>query len=154
LSGLLHDIGKIGIEDSVLRKPGRLTDEEFEHLKRHPQLGYNILRDIDRIKDVLPGVLHHHEAWNGKGYPRGLVGTDIPLLARIIAVADSFDAMSSDRPYRDGIDDERIDKILRNGAGSQWDADVVDAYFAVRDEIREIAERDREHLQLDMHDFA
>ena len=154
LAGLLHDIGKIGIDDSVLRKPGRLTDEEFEHLKQHPELGYNILRDIDRIKDVLPGVLHHHEAWNGKGYPGGLAGADIPLLARIIAVADSFDAMSSDRPYRDGIDDERIDSILRDGAGSQWDEDVVDAYFAVRDEIREIAERDREHLQLDMHDFA
>ena len=154
LSGLLHDIGKIGIDDSILRKPAKLTDEEFEHVKRHPQLGYDILRGIDRIKDVLPGVLHHHESWDGTGYPCGLAGEDIPLLARILAVADAFDAMSSDRPYRKGLEEERIDDILRNGAGTQWDTNVVDAFFAARDDIRKIAENEREQLQLDMHDFA
>ncbi|NIL98889.1 MAG: HD domain-containing protein [Planctomycetales bacterium] len=149
LSGLLHDIGKIGIDDNVLRKPGKLTEEEFEHIKQHPELGYNILKDIRQIKDALPGVLYHHESWDGSGYPMGLAGHEIPFLARILAVADAFDAMSSDRSYRKGMPDEELDQILRDGAGQQWDADVVKAFFEIRDEIREIANREREHIQLD-----
>jgi HD-GYP domain-containing protein (c-di-GMP phosphodiesterase class II) len=149
LSGLLHDIGKIGIDDNVLRKPGKLTAEEYEHIKKHPELGFNILKDIRQIKDALPGVLYHHESWDGGGYPDGLAGEDIPLLARILAVADSFDAMGSDRSYRQGMPDEELDQILREGAGQQWDEEVVDAFFAVRDEIREIANRERELIQLD-----
>ncbi len=154
LSGLLHDIGKIGICDRILGKEGKLTDEEFEHIKRHPELGYNILRDIEQIKDVLPGVLHHHEAWNGGGYPHGLAGEGIPLLARIVAVADAFDAMGSDRPYRKGMDDEKLDDILHGGAGTQWDRDVIDAFFAARDDIREIAKRERDQINLDLHQWA
>ncbi len=140
LGGLLHDIGKIGIDDQVLNKPGQLTDEEFEHIKQHPQLGYDILQGVRPLEKILPIVLHHHEAWNGEGYPHGLKGNETPLMARIVAVADAFDAMSSDRPYRKGMPDARLDSILHQGAGSQWDANIVDAFFAIRDEIRGIAE--------------
>ncbi len=98
LSGLLHDIGKIGIDDNVLRKPGPLTPAEFEHIKTHPELGCRILDGVKQLDRVLPVVRHHHEAWNGAGYPAGLKGEETPLLARIVAVADSIDAMSSDRP--------------------------------------------------------
>ncbi len=149
LSGLLHDIGKIGINDHVLRKAGRLTEAEYEHIKQHPQLGFNILKDIRQIKDALPGVLYHHEAWDGSGYPAGLAGENIPWLARILAVADAFDAMGSDRSYRTGMPDEQLDQILRQGAGHQWDARVVEAFFAIRDEVRDIVNRERERIQLD-----
>ncbi|HEY2827989.1 MAG TPA: HD domain-containing phosphohydrolase [Pirellulales bacterium] len=138
LSGLLHDIGKIGIDDQVLRKPGKLTVAEYEHIKVHAEIGFRILKDLKQLDQVLPAVRHHHEAWDGTGYPRGLAGEDIPLYARIVAVADACDAMSSDRPYRKGIPEEKLDAILQDGAGSQWDPRVVAAYFAIRDEIRQI----------------
>ncbi len=138
LSGLLHDIGKIGIDDQVLRKPGKLTEAEYEHIKLHAEIGYRILKDIKQLDQVLPVVRHHHEAWNGKGYPFGLSGDEIPYFARIVSVADAFDAMSSDRPYRKGIPDEQIDAILHEGAGKQWDAQVVETFFLIRDEIRQI----------------
>jgi HD-GYP domain-containing protein (c-di-GMP phosphodiesterase class II) len=136
LGGLLHDIGKIGVDDQVLNKPGQLTPEEFEQVKLHPQLGHDILCNLEPLEKILPIVLHHHEAWNGQGYPKGLKGEETPLLARVTAVADAFDAMSSDRPYRRGMDDERIDAILREGAGRQWDPAVIDAFFACRERIR------------------
>jgi hypothetical protein len=139
ISGLLHDVGKIGIDDDVLRKPGKLTTAEYEHIKTHTEIGHRILSDIKQLGEVLPVVLHHHEQWDGRGYPRGLAGASIPLLARIVAVADSFDAMGSDRPYRSGMPDEKLDAILRGGAGQQWDAEVVEAFFRARDDIREIA---------------
>ena len=144
LSGLLHDIGKIGIDDQVLRKPGRLTESEYEHIKMHAEIGYRILKDLKQLGQVLPAVRHHHEAWNGTGYPFGLQGEEIPLVARIVAVADAFDAMSSDRPYRKGMADDKLDEIFRSGAGRQWDADIVDAFFAVRDEIRQIGRLEHE----------
>jgi HD-GYP domain-containing protein (c-di-GMP phosphodiesterase class II) len=150
LSGLLHDIGKIGIADHVLSKPGALTKEELEHIKTHPQLGYKILDGVKQLDKVLPIVLHHHEAWNGSGYPDGLKGEECPRLARIVAVADSIDAMSSDRPYRRGIPDEKLDEILRSGAGRQWDAKVIDAVFQVRDELRKIGRSDREPIELEV----
>jgi HD-GYP domain-containing protein (c-di-GMP phosphodiesterase class II) len=139
LAGQLHDIGKIGIDDNVLRKPGKLTDAEFEHVKTHAEIGYRILRDLRNMGPVLPVVLHHHEAWDGSGYPYGMVGTNIPFLARIAAVADAYDAMSSDRPYRAGMPDEKLDAIMKSGAGKQWDPDVVAAFFRARDAIREIS---------------
>lgn len=139
LSGLLHDIGKIGIDDSVLRKPGKLTDEEYAHIKRHPEVGHRILHDLGKLGDVLPVVLHHHESWDGGGYPKELRSEHIPLAARIVAVADAFDAMGSDRPYRNGMPDEKIDQIFREGAGRQWDPAVVDALFRAREDIRKIA---------------
>ncbi len=150
LSGLLHDIGKIGINDAVLRKPGPLTDEELEHIKTHPELGCRILDGIKQLDKVLPVVMHHHEAWNGSGYPHGLAGEESPKLARIVAVADSIDAMSSDRPYRKGMPDEVLDKILREGAGKQWDTRIIDAVFQVRDELRRIGQAERKPLSLDV----
>ncbi len=150
LSGLLHDIGKIGIDDNVLRKPGPLTPAELEHIKTHPDLGCRILDGVKQLDQVMPVVRHHHEAWNGAGYPAGLKGEETPLLARIVAVADSIDAMSSDRPYRKGIPDEKLDSILREGAGRQWDPKIVEAVFKVRDEIRVIGQSDRNPLSLDV----
>ena len=150
LSGLLHDIGKIGIDDNVLRKPGALTAEELAHIKTHPQLGCKILDGVKQLDKVLPVVLHHHEAWDGSGYPDGLKGEECPRLARIVAVADSIDAMSSDRPYRRGIPDDKLDKILHDGAGRQWDAKVVEAVFQVRDELRKIGHSDREPIDLEV----
>jgi len=126
-----------------------LTDAEYEHIKLHPSLGHKILKDIKKIEHILPGVLHHHEAYDGTGYPEGLTGENIPLQARIIAVADSFDAMGSDRPYRRGMESEKVDAILKQGSGQQWDSEVIDAFFRVRDDIRQLAERERDALRVD-----
>jgi len=150
LAGLLHDIGKIGVKDEVLRKPGKLTAEEYEHIKLHPALGYEILKGLKKIQHVLPAVLHHHESWDGSGYPHGLAGEAIPLIARIVAVADAFDAMGSDRPYRKGMDDAVLDRILREGAAKQWDASIVEAFFRARADIRAISKRERESLKIDL----
>jgi len=139
LGGLLHDIGKIGVDDRVLNHPGKLSAEEFDQIKEHPRLGHEILRGVRQLEKILPIVLHHHEAWDGSGYPDGLQGDAIPLLARVVAVADAFDAMSSDRPYRSGMSDEKLETILRDGAGKQWDPTVVHAFFAARDPIRQAA---------------
>jgi putative nucleotidyltransferase with HDIG domain len=139
LSGLLHDVGKIGVDDSVLRKPGKLSEVEYEHIKKHTEIGQKILLDIRKLDDVLPVVLHHHESWDGRGYPQKLDSEKIPLAARIVAVADAFDAMGSDRPYRKRMPDEKIDGIFRSGAGRQWDPQVVEAFFRAREEIRRIS---------------
>lgn len=138
LSGLLHDLGKIGVDDRILRKPDQLTPEEFEQIQRHPMIGYQILKQLGHLQHVLPGVRSHHESFNGKGYPDKLVGDAIPLMARIIAVADSYDAMSSDRPYRPGMPLEKLEEIFRRGANVQWDGRVIDAYFACREDIRRL----------------
>lgn len=143
LSGLLHDIGKIGVSDSVLRKPGELTASEYEHIKTHVSVGHKILVDLKKLDEVLPVVLHHHESWDGGGYPAHLPGEEIPLSARIVAVADAYDAMSSNRPYREGMPDERIDAIFRAGSGKQWDPRVVAAFFRVREDVRAISEAPR-----------
>jgi len=144
LSGLLHDIGKIGISDAVLRKPDRLSPQEYEHIKRHVQIGHRILSDIAKLEDVLPVVLHHHESWDGGGYPDRLASAHIPLIARIVAVADSYDAMSSDRPYRKGMPEEKIERIFRSGAGQQWDPEVIEAFFRARQDIRRIAQEEEQ----------
>ena len=121
LAGLLHDVGKIGVPESVLCKPGKLTDEEFDHIKRHPRLGHDILRGIPQLADILPGVLWHHERWDGRGYPDHLSGERIPLLPRLIAVADTFDAMSSNRSYRPAMPRQRVLAEIARCAGSQLD---------------------------------
>jgi HD-GYP domain-containing protein (c-di-GMP phosphodiesterase class II) len=138
MAGQLHDIGKIGINDDVLQKAGRLSEDEYEHIKRHVEIGHHILHDLVKLEEVLPVVLHHHESWDGHGYPNKLDAEQIPLAARILAVADAFDAMSSDRPYRKCMPDDSVDRILQAGAGQQWDPNVVDAFFRIRDEIRRI----------------
>lgn len=131
-SALLHDIGKIGIRDSVLLKDGKLTDEEFNQIKAHPGLGENILKQIepaDAMADLLPGVRSHHERYDGRGYPDGLAGEHIPLLGRVIAIADAFDAMTSDRPYRKGMTREHALAILKEGKGTQWDPALIELFI-------------------------
>jgi HD-GYP domain-containing protein (c-di-GMP phosphodiesterase class II) len=135
---LLHDIGKIGVRDAVLLKEGRLTDEEFEKIKQHPVLGEQILLSVEpkeRMAPLLPGVRSHHERYDGGGYPDGIAGDDIPLFGRIIAVADAYDAMTSNRPYRQGMSAERAMSILEGGKGTQWDARFVEGFLeAMRQE--------------------
>ena len=138
LAGLLHDIGKIGVPDAVLLKPGELDDDEFEQLKQHPVIGYQVLKNLKQMSFILEGVLHHHESLDGSGYPDGLAGYSIPLAARIIAVADAFDAMTSDRPYRAGMPPQQAEQILRENAGPQWDPQILAAFFAGRDEIHAV----------------
>ncbi|MGQ9574694.1 MAG: HD-GYP domain-containing protein [Thermoguttaceae bacterium] len=138
LAGLLHDLGKLGVPDAVLRKPGRLTDEEFGLVRPHPEKGWGILRDLEELSDLFPGVLHHHERYDGTGYPAGLAGDQIPLSARILAVADAYDAMISDRPYRAGMPPETVQRVLREGAGSQWDPEVIETFFRALPEIEAV----------------
>lgn len=138
LAGLLHDIGKIGVPDAVLRKPGALTPEETLQIQQHPVIGHKILSGLRPIAHLLPGVLYHHERYDGAGYPEGLKGEAIPMLARIIAVADGYDAMSSSRPYRQGMPLAKVEQILEKGAGTQWDANVIQAFFRRRQRIHAI----------------
>lgn len=129
LSAILHDIGKIGVEDRVLRKQGSLNDEEYGLMKGHPKMGAEIMEHVEKLKGIIPGMRHHHERFDGKGYPEGLKGSEIPLPARIIAAADTFDAMTSDRPYRKGLTDETAINELQKFAGIQFDPDVVRAFI-------------------------
>ncbi len=138
LTGLLHDLGKIGISDSVLKKCGPLTDQEFAEIQRHPDLGWAILQELEQFNYVLPGVLHHHERYDGKGYPDNLHGVDTPLEGRLLAVVDSFDAMTSDRPYRAGMPVEKAIEILGDGAGTQWDSQLIDTFLRILPDILEI----------------
>ncbi len=131
ISALLHDVGKIGIDDRVLKKPGSLTDEEFEIMKQHPVKGANIMRPVAQLKDMLPGIELHHEQVNGRGYPYGLQADQIPMMARIIAVADTLDAITTNRPYQSGMDIEFALRRVRELAGSRFDPEVVDALEAV-----------------------
>jgi len=129
IAGLLHDVGKIGIADAVLRKPDRLTDEEYGIIKGHPALGASIMGPIRQLKDIIPGMRHHHEALDGSGYPDGLAGGEIPLMARVIAVADTFDAMTSDRLYQKAKDDAFVIQTLLRLSGSRYDPKVVQAFI-------------------------
>ena len=127
IAATLHDVGKIGIEDRVLKKPGVLTKEEFEIMKRHTVMGYEIVRQVKQLSEMLPGIRWHHEALNGRGYPDGIKGDELPLLVRIVAVADTFDAITTDRPYQAGSEFPKALEILRKQAGSKYDPIVVDA---------------------------
>ena len=124
LAGLLHDIGKIGIEEAVLRKDGKLTEQEFGRIKKHPSIGAGILREIQQMRDIVPGVLCHHERVDGRGYPNGLVDEEIPLIGKIIGLADSFDAMTSKRTYRDAMTVEQAISEIENGFGTQFDEKI------------------------------
>ena len=138
ISAQLHDVGKIGIEDRILKKPGALTAEEFEVMKTHTTKGANILRPVTQLAEMLPGIELHHEALDGRGYPYGLKGDQIPLLARVIAVADTFDALTTNRPYQHAHTPEEALKIIENLAGKRLDPEAVAALMAVyaRGEIR------------------
>jgi HD-GYP domain-containing protein (c-di-GMP phosphodiesterase class II) len=130
ISALLHDIGKISIDDRVLKKPAALTDEEYALMKTHPQKGYKIMSQIPAMKEFLPGMHMHHEMINGQGYPQGLKGDEIPLQARIVSVADTFDAMTTDRPYQKGMDLESAMTRLKSFVDTRYDARVVAAFIA------------------------
>jgi len=129
IAGLLHDVGKIGIEDAVLRKPEQLTQVEYDIIKRHPVLGASIMGPIRQLKDIIPGMRHHHESLDGSGYPDGLAGGEIPLIARIIAVADTFDAMTSERLYQKANGDAFVIQTLQRLAGTRYDPKVVQAFI-------------------------
>jgi HD-GYP domain-containing protein (c-di-GMP phosphodiesterase class II) len=138
LMGLLHDVGKIGIDDDVLKKPQSLTTEEYRQVQSHVPIGIQILSDLKKLHHLLPGVAHHHERYDGLGYPAGLAGDAIPLSARILAVADAYDAMSSSRPYRKRLLRSEIVATFQGGSGTQWDTQVVDALLRCLDEIEPI----------------
>ncbi|MFP4658345.1 MAG: GAF and HD-GYP domain-containing protein, partial [Desulfonatronovibrionaceae bacterium] len=125
VAGVLHDIGKIGVPDHILNKPGRLTDEEFEVMKKHPAIGRDILSQVWSLKDILPIVYHHHERIDGRGYPEGFTGEQIPFLARVISVVDAFEAMTSDRAYRQALPMDKVKLIMEEGAGTQWEEDLL-----------------------------
>jgi HD-GYP domain-containing protein (c-di-GMP phosphodiesterase class II) len=129
LTGLLHDIGKIGIDDKVLRKPGILTEAEFDHMKLHPGIGYKILEPIKELKEVVNGVKYHHEKWDGSGYPEGLKGEEIPMIARIISVADTYDAMTTNRPYQNAMKPDYVKEKIRGFAGIRYDRKIVNAFL-------------------------
>ncbi len=133
LASILHDIGKIAIPDEILKKPAKLTDEEYEIIKTHVHHGARILSPIPGLKGVIPAVLHHHERWDGRGYPVGLKEKEIPLIARIIAITDSFDAMNSDRPYRKRLPPELIIKEFKDNSGKQFDPELVEIFLELKE---------------------
>lgn len=133
VAGILHDIGKIGVPDAILNKPGRLSPEELIPMRQHPAIAHTILSKVESLSDVLPVVYHHHEHFDGSGYPDGLAGPDIPYLARLVSVVDGFEAMTSDRAYHKGRSADEARSILRQGAGSQWDTQMVDAWLNLLD---------------------
>jgi putative two-component system response regulator len=126
---ILHDIGKIQIPEHVLKKPGPLSDEEWKLMRRHPDIGVEMIRDVKYLSPAIPVIRHHHERWDGSGYPMGLVGDEIPLSARIVAVADSLDAMSSRRPYQIALELNQAYAEIVRGKGVQYDPKVVDAFI-------------------------
>jgi putative nucleotidyltransferase with HDIG domain len=131
LGALLHDLGKIGVPDQILQKPGRLTDEEYEVIKRHPVLGAEMLAPIEELALAVPVVRHHHERFDGRGYPDGLRGEDIPLVARVVSVADAFDSMTRDRPYGYGISRQAALEEVERNSGTQFDPRTVRALLEV-----------------------
>jgi putative nucleotidyltransferase with HDIG domain len=146
-SALLHDIGKIGIEDRVLRKPSRLTDEEAGSMREHPRIGYEMLKGLRFLQPSLAGVRHHHERWDGSGYPDGIGGSQIPVIVRILSVADVFDALTSERPYRRAMSPEAAIRTITLEAGTKYDPDVVTAFVSCRRAIAAIlTHEDSAHL--------
>jgi len=128
-AGILHDIGKIGVSDRILLKPAPLTPEEFKEMRQHVLIGENIVKPLRFSAHIAPAVRSHHERWDGNGYPDGLKGENIPLEARIVAVADAYDSMTSDRPYRPSVPPEEAKELLREGMGTQWDPALVKAFL-------------------------
>ncbi|WP_313017565.1 HD domain-containing phosphohydrolase [Acetoanaerobium noterae] len=133
LAGLLHDIGKIAIKEDILNKPGKLTEEEYDEIKRHPESGYHILKSVDEYSSLAQCVLEHHERFDGKGYPKGIKGSQISLIARIIAVADAFEAMIAQRPYRKSLTEEMAIEEIKKNANTQFDPEIVTAFLKIFD---------------------
>ncbi|MEG0775138.1 HD-GYP domain-containing protein [Clostridium sp.] len=131
VAAMLHDVGKIGISDNILNKPGKLTDDEFSKIKDHPEIGHNILKDVKNLEYIWPIVRHHHERYDGKGYPHGLKENNVSLDTYIVQLADAVDAMATDRPYRKGLTKEQIIKEIENNIGTQFHPKVADAYLNI-----------------------
>lgn len=129
--GVLHDIGKIGVSEAILTKPDVLTPDELLQMQQHPAIGERIVTQMRFAQEVAPIVRHHHERWDGKGYPDRLAGTDIPIGARIVAITDSYDAMTTDRPYRAALGQDEAIRRLRQGSGTQWDAELIDRFIEI-----------------------
>ncbi len=136
MGGIIHDLGKIGIEDAILRKETKLTEAEMEQMQFHPEIGARLVRDVDFLKPILPYILYHQEHYDGTGYPHQLKGEEIPIEGRLLAVADTFDAMTSDRPYRKAMDVEKALRIVKEGNGRQFDPQVVEAFLRAWDKGR------------------
>ena len=145
IGGLFHDIGKIGIPDSILLKPDKLTDEEYSEIKNHPSIGAHILGSAAAFKEMIPIVKHHHEKFDGRGYPSGLKGEEIPYLARIAAIADTFDAMTSRRSYRNALDLQVVKDEIKKCEGTQFDPQLAEAFLEILDndfdKIKEIQDK-------------
>jgi HD-GYP domain-containing protein (c-di-GMP phosphodiesterase class II) len=131
VAGLLHDVGKIGVPTHILRKPGKLTNDEYEAIKNHVTLSTLIIHGLPHLADIQDAVANHHERWDGSGYPRGLKGEEIPLLGRVMAVADAFSAMTLDRPYRSGLQTEVALQRIEEGAGTQFDPELARTFVAL-----------------------
>src|SRR5580658_7827380 len=129
VAALLHDIGKIGIPDAILNKPAKLTDDEYAVMKKHPEYGWAVLRHVPGMERASLMILHHHESFEGRGYPAGLKGEEIPIGSRIVSVIDAFDAMVSSRPYREGLPFEEAERRLLQSSGTQFDAKVVNSFL-------------------------
>ena len=145
-AALLHDIGKIGIRQDELDKPGSLTEEEYRMFKEHVVISKKILEPLAFLKDLIPGAYYHHERMDGKGYPEGLKGDEIPLMSRIIMVTDAYDAMTSDRAYRKALKHEEAIKELKKNAGTQFDPEVVDIFVRVIEEYRKKQKEDGKEI--------
>jgi HD-GYP domain-containing protein (c-di-GMP phosphodiesterase class II) len=133
LAGILHDVGKIGVPDSILRKPGKLTDEEFAEMKQHPVFGALIVGALPGMEHVVLGVRHHHERYDGRGYPDQLAGENIPLIGRIMAVADAYSAMTTTRPYRKGLTERQALAEIQRGLGVQFDPQIGTLFIRLRE---------------------
>jgi excisionase family DNA binding protein/putative nucleotidyltransferase with HDIG domain len=131
LAALLHDVGKVGISEYILGKPGRLTDQELFMIKKHPEIGGQIIENVEFLKPTVPSILHHHERFDGKGYPNGLSGENIPLPARIISVTETYDFLTSDLSYRKAFSKDQAYEELKRASGTQFDPEIVNAFIAV-----------------------
>jgi len=131
ICGLVHDIGKIGIPEAILRKAGKLTDDEYDRIKQHPVIGEKILAGVPQLCTVLPGVRSHHERWDGRGYPDGTKEKDTPFFGRLLGVADAFDAMCSSRAYREGLDRGEVLEEVQKCSGSQFDPELVEVFLTL-----------------------
>jgi putative nucleotidyltransferase with HDIG domain len=153
IGGLLHDIGKIGVEDRILSNGGVLSPAEFEQMKQHPTIGAEILAPIEQLRDMIPIVRWHHENWNGRGYPDGLRGDEIPLSARIVAVADCYDAVTTDRPYQKAYQPRYAAEVITKLAGSRFDAKVVTAFlraFELGDLVQQVKDQPAAALEVEL----
>lgn len=145
IGGLFHDIGKIGISDNILQKTSKLTDNEYSEIKTHPSIGVHILEEEPTFKEIIPIIEHHHERFDGKGYPSGLQGEEIPYMAKIVAVADTFDAMTSNRSYRNALELNTVKQEIKKCEGTQFDPQITEAFLDILNndfsKIKEIQDR-------------